>query len=1271
MTSPMCLEQVSFSRYCSGMRITAEMIEQWADLHEARAELPILVRRLIGRPLGASALAMPGGAAVGLPGFDGIVDGAVGDAWIPAGSSRWELGCGSSPGDKATADYGKRTLLSDPALRANAAFVFVTPRRWTGKTAWVDRTSRSAEWREVRAYDAADLEHWLEQDAPVSLWFAEALGAGGPGVYSPAEWWRRWAQQTRPEITPESIFHARDIARAELEEQLTTRPMLIGVRADSSEEAAAFACAVTQAIGVVDAAVVSDPTAWRFIDRNPGITMAIAANPEIAAERATRAGQTLVVPLGISDARAQTRGAAANVQEKAIILARPHQHEFVDALLSMGLEPSDAERLSLASGRSWTVYRRLQAYNPAVLHPAWLDRPNIHVLSLVCLIGSWSVERTGDVAVVAQLAGRPYDDVERDLRAFATIDDAPVVSIGKVWKARSPLELLYLAGPQISSAELNRFFTVAEAVLSKPHPALALEPEKRWAASIYGAARAESDLILDALCDGIAKLAVVGPRVDRLAGEDLPGRAAQLVHRLLGDANGERWYSLSGLLPQLAETAPDAFLMAVEAGLRRADGGPLTLIRATSDAGSPMGGCHHSGLLWALERLAWDPTRLARIAATLAAMSEEPIKGHWGNSPFNSLKSLLRPWWPQTTATDEQRLKVIDRLREAANDVAWRLMLACVDNRLASASANAHPHWREDNAGAPSPSVYFRAYAYELVKRVLEDATDRLDRIICLLDQIGSFGPEEQYKILGLAEMLNLVLEDDRELLRTALRRFLASEGRQNRGDRLEVQPQLDRARAQLDALATPDPVAAARWLFQKTWLELPSEENEGDDDWTTRSARVDRLRVEALAAIITNRGLVGVDELARIVAEPCLVGWTLAQVDQDDASLIEFVLGRSHPLVPPTTDAQLVAGLVRKLDPDRRAEILTGVASRLGTGTGADEAVARLYALAPNDTHVWRLVDDEPEAIRNAFWRVALPNGFIQDEQLSELVDRWLRANRPRSALVSAAFSIEKLAPKVLFDILDRIRRGEEPDGTMLDAYRLGEAFEKLDTDDTLPVRDVALLQFAFFAALRPPMGRGARKLTEAVLSDPALFTELITLVYKPHSGESVPVEESMKGVVESAWEVLHSLTCLPAQSEHDVDTEVFNRFVGGARELCVAADRAEVADKTLGGIFAYSPNGVDGRWPHECVRKVMERDDAEHLRRGFVIGIFNKRGTWSRSLDEGGAQERELASRFAAYAEALAFDAPLTAAALRSVADRYADDATREDLETRLRIG
>jgi hypothetical protein len=106
-----------------------------------------------------------------------------------------------------------------------------------------------------------------------------------------------------------------------------------------------------------------------------------------------------------------------------------------------------------------------------------------------------------------------------------------------------------------------------------------------------------------------------------------------------------------------------------------------------------------------------------------------------------------------------------------------------------------------------------------------------------------------------------------------------------------------------------------------------------------------------------------------------------------------------------------------------------------------------------------------------------------------------------------------------------------------------------------------------------------------------------------------------------------------------------------------------------TLGEILAHTPTDSNGVWPFEPVRDVLDRPEFQQMRRGFVIGRRNARGTTSRAHDEGGDQERELASTYRRHAQALWNSHPNVAAALDELSRGYESDGLREDLEAELR--
>ena len=84
----------------------------------------------------------------------------------------------------------------------------------------------------------------------------------------------------------------------------------------------------------------------------------------------------------------------------------------------------------------------------------------------------------------------------------------------------------------------------------------------------------------------------------------------------------------------------------------------------------------HPHLLWALERLAWSPLYLSNAALMLARLIRLSAEGRLANRPGSSLRKIFVLWYPQTAATFEEQLDVLDRLREQELAVAWKLMIS-------------------------------------------------------------------------------------------------------------------------------------------------------------------------------------------------------------------------------------------------------------------------------------------------------------------------------------------------------------------------------------------------------------------------------------------------------------------------------------------------------------------------------------------------------------------------------------------------------------------
>ena len=143
----------------------ASEIENWADSDDARSKLPNLVRWLIGELGNEVTFDIPGGSSVVRSGWDGLTLAVRGTRWVPQGNACWEFSCNKNIKKAADDNYEKRTANPLGIDVSTSTFIFVTPRRWSGKREWVREHSESSPWAAVLCWDADDLVARLE-DAP-------------------------------------------------------------------------------------------------------------------------------------------------------------------------------------------------------------------------------------------------------------------------------------------------------------------------------------------------------------------------------------------------------------------------------------------------------------------------------------------------------------------------------------------------------------------------------------------------------------------------------------------------------------------------------------------------------------------------------------------------------------------------------------------------------------------------------------------------------------------------------------------------------------------------------------------------------------------------------------------------------------------------------------------------------------------------------------------------------------------------------------------------
>ena len=858
------------------LEITARQIAAWADTIDAREQLPALLRTLV-HSTGSNL------AAVDFPafdnsqrrGWDGQVTSGSATPWIPRGQSGWEFGCNKNPETKAETDYQTRTASAPSKERKSRTFVFVTPRNWSGKHSWAkDKTTRG-EWKDVRAFDASDLEQWLEQSIPAQTRMREFQGGAGQKVTTLGQIWLEWAAVTKPELPEELFAPAAERHQKQLEKWLKEPPASpFVVTADSMLEALAFLnCALKRLVETCPgnyerAVVIRSVAGFRTIPKDSSNFVAIVASSEV--ERALAGLQknthTIIV-----------RGRNTVNDDANIALDLLGNEPFREALRHTGLNDPRIDRLARESARSPTILRRRLAQVEADKVPPWANDNNVaRALIPLIFVGAWDSSADADKEILSCLTDRPYEDAERTIAQLQTMDEAPIWSIGQLRGVVSKIDALYAAHRALTKEDLENFLFAAEVVLSEQDPALELPEDQRWAANLYEKGRDHSSALRQGLCDTLVLLAVHGNAlVGERLGIDLEAPVGGVVRRLLTPSAASPWLSQKNDLPQYAEAAPDTFLSIIEADLNSEDP-KIAVLFAPADTGF-LGDCPRSGMLWALELLAWKPERLVRVTSILAKLCAWKINDNWANRPMGTLKSIFRFRMPQTAASLDQRNWALETLTKKFPEVGWQVCVDQFDPGSTLGDYSSKPRWRTDAYDAGE--VTTRSEAQQGQRKATELALDWSvhdeHSLGDLVGRLEALSPDHRNRVWELVAAWNDTgpTDSQKAALRERIRRCALTRRSRHRGiDNAEREC----ARQAYARLESQNPVVRHQWLFLSQWVDESADEFEDEHlDYQKREERIARQQREALQEVWAESGLDGIKELCRLGNASRVVGGT------------------------------------------------------------------------------------------------------------------------------------------------------------------------------------------------------------------------------------------------------------------------------------------------------------------------------------------------------------------------------------------------------------
>jgi len=889
--------------------------------------------------------------------------------------------------------------------------------------------------------------------------------------------------------------------------------------------------------------------------------------------------------------------------------------------------------------------------------PDWTQHPDATYMALAVLIGAWQDKIQCDIEAVTQLLGISYDEWLKKAREILHCPDSPLSLKNGIWKVVNRAELWNLLGSRILDQNLDTFRVLAVSVLKEPDPAFELPAEDRYAASIHGKVLKCSHMLRKGIAEG---LAILGNQPDA-CGNCLQGKAEAtcvlVIRELLTNANWILWGSVNSLLPTLAEAAPGEFLDAVEKAMRLM---PCPFDELFSQEGNGITGDNYlTGLLWALEGLAWDEQYLVRVCVALGELASHDPGGQWANRPSNSLATILLPWLPQTLASVDKRRVAVRTIFDEWPDIAWNLIIQLLPGQHQTSSGSHKPSWCKTIPDDWEKGVTHQEYRQqasfyaELAVAAAGQDTARLFALVDHLDNLPKPAFGQLLQVLT-SKPISELPEEQRLSIWDHLTKFTSKHRRYSDAKWALPDELITRIEQVAEKLVPTKPFNLYQHLFTDRDFYLYEEKG----DWEQQRKKLDTRRETAISEIFQQEGAEGVIRFSESVSSPNQVGYALGVIGD---SVIERTLLPHFIEILDNKRKALVSGFIWRRYHLKGWEWCDDI----DRSDWTPEQVGQFLACLPFTKGAWDRASEWLQVHESEYWTRTGANAYQADGDLALAIEKLVEHGRPHAAI----------------NCLDRMRHDKQPIDTnqcvrallaalsssepsyAMDWYHIVELIKFLQAEPSVNQDDLFRVEWAYVPLLDRHRDAAPQLLESRLANDPEFFCEVIRLIYrskKEYQSSKEPTEES-KAIATNAWQLLHEWKTPPGtQKDGTFSEERFTEWLHRVKEVCTESGHLEVALINIGEVLIYIPPDPDGLWIRRAVAAALNDREADDMRNGFRTGTYNSRGVhW---VDPTGKPERELAEQFRSKAEEVENAGfQRFAVTLRGLADGYDREAER----------
>jgi hypothetical protein len=842
-------------------------------------------------------------------------------------------------------------------------------------------------------------------------------------------------------------------------------------------------------------------------------------------------------------------------------------------------------------------------------------------LALAALLGNWDESNNNDRAAIEKFVGIPYAEWISRIREIYLQPESPLILKENRWKVNERIEVLNSYGVRLFDEHLESFKELAVSILRERNPKFELEPDQRFAANIYGKALSNSQQIRKGIAEGLAYIGCNSEVLSSCSQYKAEKTARLSVREIINNADWVLWASLGDLLPVLAEASPNEFILRIEDAISKS---PEIFDDLFKQESSGLTGANYmTGILWAMEVVAWDSDLLLQAVMLLGELASRDPGGNWGNRPAKSLTYILLPWFPQTNASIGKRKNAVTGLISELPDVAWRLILSLLPSVTTNSSGTYKPVWRnkidKDNSGKIPSDYWEQVTMYsELAVNMAKTDFNKLCEIIDYLDDLPASAFDNILAYLDSEKVL-LNSDDYKALLWTKLIDLVIKHRKFSDAKWAMTADKADKIYSIADKFKPTEPKLRYKRLFSTNESSLFEEKGNFEE----QRKRLAKRRNEAIKEIYETEGIKGVFRFAEMVDSAKILG---GAVGLDDSMNVDKEI---LPTILDIKDKYLLEfaeGFVWR----RFWKHGWQWGDALDLSEWNQQQVIQILMFLPFMNETWIRVEKLLGKDGSLYWTRCNVNPYDANEELEIAIERLIYNGRPNEAI--------KCLNKLVYDgkilntnqavkaLLAVINSPTEMQN--IDVNDVVEIIKLLQNDESVNSDDLFRIEWAYLPLLDEFNHASPMILGSQLANNGKFFCEVVRVAFRSKKEEhnSKELTDHQQNIATNAYRLLHNWKVPPGSIGEGFSGDAFRNWLKQVKLLCAQTGHLEVAMIVIGQVLIHAPEDPSGLWIHKDVAAVLNDKESKDMREGFTTSLFNSQGDcWSSD----GEVEKELSRK------------------------------------------